>query len=291
LVEQNVPVEEKKSEPVVEKAQPPAEEKAAKKPSALKSVVMKTRVSVLEMYLKPLQSLTDEAVLEFSKQGVSSSVVDPAHVAMATATLSSDSPGVFDSLKVEGTVEVGIDLAKVKEFLNCVKSDAEVEVWTQGLDLMFRSGNLTRRMRATETESFSRPKMPNVKLPGMASVLPEELIRAIKAAEVLSDHISIEIQPGALRLKAAGETDSMTMDLSKDVDDVSVEVEGGATVRSLFPLDYFAHMVKSATSRVTLRIGNDYLVKAEWNPSITVGDKTVVIGRVLYLVAPRIESE
>jgi proliferating cell nuclear antigen len=62
-------------------------------------------------------------------------------------------------------------------------------------------------------------------------------------------------------------------------------LESPSSVRSLFPLEYFANMLRavSAGVAVTMHLGNDYPVKVEFKIAGGKGD-------VRYLLAPRIES-
>ena len=56
--------------------------------------------------------------------------------------------------------------------------------------------------------------------------------------------------------------------------------------RSLFSLDYFSNMSKvvADSSPITLHLGTDYPVKLEFD----IADGS---GHIIYLLAPRIESE
>ena len=54
----------------------------------------------------------------------------------------------------------------------------------------------------------------------------------------------------------------------------------------MFPLDYFSNLIKAMPSDIVVKIelDNDYPAKFNFN---VAGDK----GRVMYLLAPRIENE
>jgi len=99
----------------------------------------------------------------------------------------------------------------------------------------------------------------------------------------VSDHIALIATPDGFEILSEGDTDSVNLKLPKDMLDELVCKE---KARSLFPLDYFANMIKaiSTAPTVTMYMGNDYPVRLEFD---IAGGK----GQVKYLLAPRIESE
>jgi proliferating cell nuclear antigen len=134
-----------------------------------------------------------------------------------------------------------------------------------------------------DTAGMSDPKVPNLNLPAKIRVRTEELRQGIRASESVSDHIALIATPDGFEILSEGDADSVNLKLPKDMLDELVCKE---KARSLFPLDYFANMIKaiSTAPTVTMYMGNDYPVRLEFD---IAGGK----GQVKYLLAPRIESE
>lgn len=146
-----------------------------------------------------------------------------------------------------------------------------------------RRGNITRRMNLVDTSSMSDPKVPQLELAANIEVPVSELQRGIKASEKISDHITLIADTDYFELLCEGDTDSADLRLEKD-SLVSINVE--SQVSSMFPLDYFSNLIKAMPSDIVVKIelDNDYPAKFNFN---VAGDK----GRVMYLLAPRIENE
>ena len=148
--------------------------------------------------------------------------------------------------------------------------------------LIVKVANITRRMALVDTTSMTDPKVPNIELPAKVVVSTAELLQGIKAAEQISEHISLIISPDSIELVSEGDTDSVTLKLPKDL---LKELDCHDTVKSLFSLDYFGNMIKACRSPfVTMNLGTDYPVKIEFE----IAEST---GHVRYLLAPRIENE
>jgi proliferating cell nuclear antigen len=149
--------------------------------------------------------------------------------------------------------------------------------------LILKILNITRSMALVDTTGMAEPKVPNLSLPAKVVIKTQELIQGIKASESVSDHISLAATPEGFELASEGDTDAVNLKLSKDL---LAELNCKENVKSLFSLDYFANMVKSAASAeaITMNLGTDFPVKIEFNIASENGE-------VHYLLAPRIESE
>ena len=241
----------------------------------------KVKSEILREVVDVVATLVDEAKGNLGKDGLSVKAVDPAHVAMVDLTLDRSA---FEAYKADD-VELGLDMDKMKEVLKLSRV-GEVLAMEHEEDknrLVVHVGNITRRMSLVDTAGMSDPKVPNLNLPAKIKVRTEELRQGIRASESVSDHIALVATPDGFELVSEGDTDSVNLKLPKDMLDELVCKE---KVRSLFPLDYFANMVKAIGSAqtVTMYMGNDYPVKMEFD---IAGGK----GQVKYLLAPRIESE
>lgn len=241
----------------------------------------KVKSETLKGIVDVVSTLVDEAKFNIDSKGVALKAVDPAHVAMIDMKIEKSA---FEEFAADDT-ELGIDLDKIKEVLRLSRSGdiISMEQDEEKNRLVINVGNVTRRMNLVDTTGMSDPKVPNLNLPAKVAVAAEELQKGIKAAESISDHIALTAQPEGFEMVSEGDTDSVSLKLSKDQ---LVSLECKETVRSLFPLDYFSNMIRAIPmgTVITMSVGNDYPVKLEF--SIADGR-----GTVNYLLAPRIESD
>jgi proliferating cell nuclear antigen len=225
--------------------------------------------------------LVDEAKFNITEDGISLRAVDPAHVAMIDLSLKSSA---FENYKASET-ELGIDITKMSDVLKLAKP-ADIISITHDEEknrLILKILNITRSMALVDTTGMAEPKVPNLSLPAKVVIKTQELIQGIKASESVSDHISLAATPEGFELASEGDTDAVNLKLSKDL---LAELNCKENVKSLFSLDYFSNMVKSAASAeaITMNLGTDFPVKIEFNIASEKGE-------VHYLLAPRIESE
>jgi proliferating cell nuclear antigen len=241
----------------------------------------KIKSETLKGIVEVVSTLVDEAKFNIDANGFELKAVDPAHVAMVDLKVGK---GAFEEFSADET-ELGIDLDKIKEVLRLSRSGDLIEL-EQDADknrLIINVGNITRRMNLVDTTGMSDPKVPIVSLPAKITVTSDELQRGIRAAESVSDHIALNATPDGFEMYSEGDTDSVSLKLSKEL---LITLECTEKVRSLFPLDYFSNMVRSIPSGsvVSISLGNDYPVKLQFE----IADKK---GSVNYLLAPRIESD
>jgi proliferating cell nuclear antigen len=241
----------------------------------------KIRPEVLKEVVDVISTLVDEAKVIATKSGIAIKVVDPAHVAMIDLKLQKSG---FEEYKADD-IELGLDVDKIKEVLRLAKPGDMIfiEHDQEKNRLVFKVGNITRKMSLVDITGMSEPKVPNLNLPVKVVVKTDELRQGIRASESVSDHIALVATSEGFELVSEGDTDSVNLKLGKELLEELVCKED---TRSLFPLDYFSNIIKTigSASIITMHMGNDYPVKMEFT---IANDK----GEVTYLLAPRIESE
>lgn len=239
----------------------------------LKSDTLKGIVNIIS-------TLIDEVKFKITPEGMTLKAVDAAHVAMIEMEIDKSAFEYYDATDCE----IGLDLDKVKGVLKLASSGDDIlmdQDDTHGR-LVFKIGNITRRMNLVDTSTMSDPKVPQLSLTAKIALQVDELQKGIRAADSISDHITLRAGPGYFELSCEGDTDSVSLRL----EDGTVEVETDAEVRSMFPLDYFSNITKAipAGTTVGIELDNDYPVKLVF--ALADGN-----ARVNYLLAPRIESE
>ncbi|MBU4070582.1 MAG: DNA polymerase sliding clamp, partial [Candidatus Thermoplasmatota archaeon] len=123
----------------------------------------KVRPEVLKEVVDVVSTTVDETKITATKTGISIKAVDPAHVAMIDLTLSK---GGFEEYKADD-VALGVDMDKIKEVLRLAKPGDMIymEHDEERNRLVFKVGNITRKMSLVDTTGMSEPKVPNLNLP------------------------------------------------------------------------------------------------------------------------------
>ncbi len=240
---------------------------------------VKVDVKDLKEITNLLLTLVNEAKFEFTGEGLSVKAVDAAHIAMIVLDVSRDG---FMEYEAEDE-ELGVDLDKVKDILKLASSGDVIEIMKDGGKLTFVIGNLTRSMALIDSSSLTVPKVPNIALPAKVVVPKDDFINGIKAAEAISDSITLEVTPTEFHMFAIGDEDTINLDLPKDM---LREVECDEPVKSTYPVDYLLKLAKAMDTAeyLTIYLGKDYPVKIVFD--IVRGK-----GKATYLLAPRIEGE
>jgi len=226
-----------------------------------------------------LSTLLNEAKLSFTPEGISVRAVDPAHVAMLEMDIKKDAFEAYEA----SDMSIGLDILKLKDILKLAKSGDLIEIFhdEEHNTLVFKLDNVTRRMALVDTSNMSDTKSPSLDHPSQVIIDSGELLKGIKAAEDVGTFITLTVAPDFFELKSTGDSDSVDLKVPKDS---LLELLCVDRLGSMFSLDYFSKMVKSASSGpVTLKMGNDFPVKIEFD----IADKN---GRVVYLLAPRVDT-
>jgi hypothetical protein len=143
---------------------------------------------------------------------------------------------------------------------------------------VLQQGGLTSKLHVVDTSGMTDPKVPKLDLPGVARFKTDEFDVALRQAGVISDHVRISIKDGVMRTVAEGDTTR-----SEWVNSIRATGEGD----SMFSLDFLGKMVKALKTagydEASIFLGKDYPCRIE-----AVSEEGIT---VLYLLAPRIESE
>lgn len=235
----------------------------------------------LKEAIESVSTLVDEAKLKLTPEGLSVRAVDPANVAMVSLDLARDAFESFEA--TEG--ELGIDLTKLNGIMEMAEKDDTIEL---DLDetahkLIIRMRGLSYTMSLLDPSSIRKePKVPTLDLPAHIVIRGEDLKRAVKAAEKVSDYMSIGVRGDVFFMEAEGDTDNVQLEMTGDQ---LIELKSGEA-KSLFSLDYLTDISKIAgkTPEVKIDVGKDYPLKIRFKIAQGQGD-------VSYMLAPRVESE
>jgi len=233
--------------------------------------------------LDSVSVLVDECKVNLNEDGIEIRAVDPANVAMTSVELDANA---FESYEASGGL-IGVDLERLEDIVGMAESDdlVHLRLDEETRKLHIEIEGLEYTLALIDPDSIRQePDIPDLELPATLLFDGKRLDRAVTAADLVSDHISIEaVEPEMLRFSAEGDTD--------DVDDTLDDTDlNGADIdeecASLFSLDYFKDIKKpiAGDANVTMHLGNEMPVKLRYYGAD--GDLTVT-----NMLAPRISSE
>ena len=236
---------------------------------------------ILQDAIKAMSAIVDEARFEITPEGLSARAVDPANAAMVSLELSKDAFILFEG--TEG--EIGIDLSRFVEILGMAERSGEIELEldpdTHKLDISMSGFSYTLALLDPSTLRKA-PSVPALDLPAEIAVSGSVFKRMIKAAEMVSDHMSMGVHDGVFFMEATGDSDHVRLDLTGS-ELISIKP---AEVKSLYSLDYLTDISKGVGSagEVVINLGRDL-------PAVMLFEPAGGDCKVKYVLAPRIESD
>jgi proliferating cell nuclear antigen len=233
--------------------------------------------------LDSVSVLVDECKINLNEDGLAIRAVDPANVGMVDLTLDVEA---FESYETDGGV-IGVNLARLEDFVGMADSDqlVQLELDEETRKLHVRIDGLEGTLALIDPESIRKePDIPDLDLPATIVVEGRDIDRAVKAADMVSDHIALGVDADEelFYVDAAGDTDDVHLELTRE--DLIDLVAGEA--RSLFSLDYLKDMNKAIPkdAEVEIELGEEFPVKLHFD--IAEGK-----GQVTFMLAPRIQSD
>ena len=190
----------------------------------------------------------------------------------------------FESYEADGGV-IGVDLDRLQDVLSMGSSGdlAKLELNEETRKLHIQIGELSYTLALIDPDSIRKePDIPDLDLPADVAFEGSELSRAVTAADLVGDHVSLEAAPDEQEfvVSAQGDTDDVEVVLGNDE---LADADVGAAAESLFSLDYLSDMARpiGADVIVSFRLGSEMPVKFRYQN----GDASVQ-----HLLAPRIQS-
>jgi len=242
-----------------------------------------TQTDTLASFVDAAHALVDEAKIHATAGGLTITAVGAANVAMVDESLTADA---FESFAVEAETTLGVNLSRLADILGMADGDDVWHIHEQDRKIVMQSGGLEYTMATIDPDSIRQePDIPDLEIPATAHIEWGRVDRALRAADMVSDHVSLASPEGSdgLVVTAEGDTDDVREEIPADALGADSEVPTGTEVRSLFSLDYLKDMKGPIPGgeTVELRLGHEMPLKMHW------GDGSM---RVTNMLAPRIQS-
>lgn len=239
--------------------------------------------STFQDMLEPVDALVDECKIHLNEDGLVIRAVDPANVGMVDFQLES---AAFESYEADSGV-IGVNLTRLGDIAGMTGTDDnvhfELDESTRKLHIKF--DGLSYTLALIDPDSIRQePDIPDLDLSATVTLESAQFNRAMTAADMVSDHVSLRVDDtdDTFVVEAEGDTDDVSFELDRD-DLIDLQA---APAHSLFSLDYLKDMNKSVPSGVELELnlGEEFPMKLFYD--IADGN-----GHVVFMLAPRIQSD
>jgi proliferating cell nuclear antigen len=235
--------------------------------------------SRLKDVLEAARAIVTEARLSLSEKGIELKAVDPANVAMVSLRIDASAFEIYQATPGE----IGVDLERLNDLLSMASKDDRVrlELLENERKLKIGVGTLSYTLGLIDPSMLRPvPRLPELDLPAHVVLPGAEFRKAVKAAELVSDHIVLGVDDDLFYMETKGDLDACRF--SKQSSELLGMKPGKA--RSIFSLEYLSDMsrVIGNASEVKLEMGIDYPMQISfWLEEVYVR----------YLLAPRIEED
>lgn len=237
----------------------------------------------LQDVLESVTVLVEESKIHLEDDGIVIRAVDPANVGMVDLTLSA---AAFESYEADSIV-IGVDLERLDNFVDMADSGQMIhlDLDEEAQQLHLQADGLEYTVGLIDPESIRQePDIPNLDLPADVVLERGDIDRAVRAADMISDHIElgVDAEEELFYVDAQGDTDDVHLELTgEDLIDVTP-----GTARSIFSLDYLKDMSQAipSDSEVTVELGDEVPAKMHF----TIADGQ---GDITFVLAPRVQNE
>ena len=230
--------------------------------------------------------LIDEATFKIDPENLKLRAMDPSRVAMVDFEWPKT---VFEEYTCTEPTKMCINISELLKLLRRAGKNEVVE-----LSLDEKTGRLQIKITGKYTRNFTMPTLesseeqvptPKITFQVRAKATTEGLRQAIEDAQLVSDHVRIEVDTEKLVLNAAGDLMGATIELQKGSDTL-LDLEAKEPSKATFSLSYLSEIIKaaSATSDIaTLEFSTDMPIKLDFQQTKE--------GKLTFYLAPRIETE
>ncbi|MCW4049141.1 MAG: proliferating cell nuclear antigen (pcna) [Candidatus Bathyarchaeota archaeon] len=238
-------------------------------------------IEPLRNLVKAIAAVVEEGCFNVDEARISLLAMDSSRVALVDFELPRE---FFDEYRCDGEQTISIRIGEFLKFLDRVERDERVKIRLDEerarlVIQCIRPGH-TRRFEMTILEPLDEEvPQPKILFKSSARILTQSLREAIRDADLVGEHVKIEVTREALKMSAVGDMGSAFSEWERGADELlelKAEEDSGAT----FTLSYLKDIVDAAivSSEVaTLEITTDMPIRMDFELSL---------GRLVYYLAP-----
>ena len=238
--------------------------------------------ATLQDVLDAVGALVEECKIHLDEDGIAIRAVDAATVGMVDVRLSAEA---FESYDADGGL-IGVNLGRLADIASMAAADDVIlfELEEETGKLHIQLDGLEYTLALIDPDSIRQePDIPDLDLPSRIVLEGADLNRAVRAADMVSDHIAMGVDTDTeeFYVDAEGDTDDVHLALGAD-ELIALDV---GSAHSLFSLEYLKEMNSAIDSdaEVVIDLGEEHPVTLGFQ--IAEGQ-----GEVTYMLAPRIQS-
>jgi proliferating cell nuclear antigen len=177
-----------------------------------------SRIDPFRSLVKALSVIVEEGTFNMNEAQVKLLAMDPSHVAMVDFELPSS---FFDSYKCEGEPKLTINIKEFLRFLDRVDRDENVRIVLNEekarLVIHCKRGGHSRRFEMPILEPIDEEvPQPKIFFKGKARVTSDALRMAIRDANLVSEHVKVEMEEDLLKINAQGDMGSSFSEWTAD---------------------------------------------------------------------------
>ncbi len=240
-----------------------------------------SRIDPFRDLIKALSVIVDEGTFLMNEAQIKLLAMDPSHVAMVDFELPNE---FFDNYKCEGEPRLSINIKEFLRFLDRVNRDEIVRVTLEEdkarLVINTQRGGYSRRFEMPILEPLDEEvPQPKIFFKAKVRMLTQSLRNAIRDANLVSEHVKIEVQDDLFRVRAEGDMGSANSVWEKNSDDI-LEMDFEEDSSATFTLSYIQDIVNAAGSVgevANLELSTDMPIKMDFE---------INKGRLIYYLAP-----
>lgn len=237
-------------------------------------------------FIDSMGVLVEECKLRMSGEGLAVRAVDPANVAMVDGQLSAEGFESFDA--TPGVI--GVDLTRFEPVLKLAgkKDIVTMDYDAETRKLRIECEGIEYTLALIDPASIRQePDLPDLPLPCEMEMSSKQMDRAVKAADMVAEHIGFKTFAEAgnerLIIEADGDSDDVRFEMGEgDLDSASI----GKDVKSLFSLEYLKEINKGLPTNSTIQ-----MVLGDDMPTTISFETENGTQEITYLLAPRIQSD
>lgn len=245
-----------------------------------------TDAKLLRDMFSAIAILVDEATFNLNPESIQLRAMDPSRVAMVDFVWPKT---VFDEYQCNQPQKMCVNISELLKLLRRAGREETVE-----LSLNPETARLQIAITGKYTRTFNMPTLepqeeevptPKITFKAQAKTTTLGLRQAIEDAQLVSDHVRIEVDAEKILLKATGDLMGAVIELKKG-SDALLDLEIQETAKATFSLNYLTEIIKAAsvTSEIaTLEFANDMPIHIDFQQPKE--------GKLTYYLAPRIEVE
>jgi len=229
-----------------------------------------------------MHTITDEAELRYSSEGLTVKIVDPAHVCMMDIEIPSKAFSIWSMGQGFDTLRIGLNIDDMKHLLKAVKKDDMLNMSFTEDQINISVGNVEATLKNQDCSNMLDPKIPALTLPGQYDINISDMYEAIRQCGNVADNVKISLNNEDIIFSSVNE------ELKQSTKLKFLNNHANDGIVTSYPLDYMKDhytalkkMDKKAISHIDM--GTDYPMRSEtlFNDDI----------RITYLLAPRIETD